>query len=168
MTDKMKTLTALIIVLVLAFSFGGCGGNDSDNPYESDIDSELFAGYLAKKISFTDIMSELDDDSAAMLYGLYGLTESDYDDIAVYASTGATAEEIAVISVDNDTQAEAVIKVLEGRVSAQIESFKNYVPGEVEKLSSAVIEQTGDVVVLCVCDNYDEYISARDAFISEK
>lgn len=167
MMYKMKSLTALILILVIAFSFAGCGGNDSDNPYESDIDSELFAGYLAKEISFTDIMTELDDDSATMLYGLYGLTDSDYDDITVYASTGATAEEIAVISVDNDTQAEAVKKVLEGRVTAQIESFKNYVPGEVEKLSSAVIEQTGDVVVLCVCNNYDEYISARDAFLSE-
>ncbi len=111
------------------------------------------------------MMSEVDEDTAEVLYGLYGLTDDDYDDLAVYMSTGATAEEIAVVSVDSDAQAEKVTEVLKARIAAQIKSFENYVPGEVNKLSDAIVERVDNCIVLAVCNDYDEYHAAKDDFL---
>lgn len=162
----MRKVLTLLSVFLVVFSLAACGGGTADyNPYERDLDEEALADHLLYNISFTDMMSEVDDDAAEVLYGLYGLTEHDYDDLKVYMSTGATAEEIAVISVENSDQAAKVGEVLVDRVDAQIKSYENYAPGEVEKLSEAVVEQIDDVVVLIVCHDYNEYEEAKDYFL---
>ena len=47
-------------------------------------------------------------------------------------------------------------EVLKTRVSEQIESFTDYVPGELTKLNAAVIKVNGKYAVLSVSDTPDE------------
>lgn len=162
----MKKYTGLLCALLIVLVLAACSDGDANNKYSRDLDEEDFAEYLVSHIVFTDMMSEVDDDAAEALYALYGLTEEDYDDLTAYMSTGATAEEIVVISVDNDEQAVKVSDILKARVDAQIKSFENYVPGEVNKLSEAVIEQVDNCIILAVCDDYDEYLTAKTDFLT--
>ncbi|MBQ9972433.1 MAG: DUF4358 domain-containing protein [Firmicutes bacterium] len=162
----MKRLMTFVLALIMVMSLAACGGGAQDyNPYARDLDEDAFAATLLAKIEFGDIMTEVDDDAAEILYSLYGLTENDYDDLSVYMSTGATAEEIAVISVENEDQAAKVGAVLVDRIDAQIKSYENYAPDEVEKLSNAIVEQVDDVVILIVCEDYEQYRAAKDDFL---
>jgi len=162
----MKKIITLVLVLTTIMTLAACGGGTQDyNPYTRDLDEDAFAATLLAKIEFGDIMTEVDDDAAGVLYSLYGLTENDYDDLSVYMSTGATAEEIAVISVENEDQAAKVGAVLVDRIDAQIKSYENYAPDEVEKLSNAIVEQVDDVVILIVCEDYEQYRTAKDDFL---
>lgn len=162
----MKRLMTFVLALIMVMTLAACGGGSQDyNPYARDLDEDAFAATLLAKIEFSDIMTEVDDDAAEILYSLYGLTENDYDDLSVYMSTGATAEEIAVISVENEDQAAKVGAVLVDRIDAQIKSYENYAPDEVEKLSNAIVEQVDDVVILIVCEDYEQYRTAKDDFL---
>ena len=162
----MKRLMTFVLALIMIMTLAACGGGSQDyNPYARDLDEDAFAATLLAKIEFGDIMTEVDDDAAEILYSLYGLTENDYDDLCVYMSTGATAEEIAVISVENEDQAAKVGAVLVDRIDAQIKSYENYAPDEVEKLSNAIVEQVDDVVILIVCEDYEQYRTAKDDFL---
>ncbi|MBE6030753.1 MAG: DUF4358 domain-containing protein [Clostridiales bacterium] len=166
MGEIMKKIITLVLVLTTIMTLAACGGGTQDyNPYTRDLDEDAFAATLLAKIEFGDIMTEVDDDAAGVLYSLYGLTENDYDDLSVYMSTGATAEEIAVISVENEDQAAKVGAVLVDRIDAQIKSYENYAPDEVEKLSNAIVEQVDDVVILIVCEDYEQYRTAKDDFL---
>ena len=162
----MKRLMTFVLALIMVMTLAACGGGSQDyNPYARDLDEDAFAATLLAKIEFSDIMTKVDDDAAEILYSLYGLTENDYDDLSVYMSTGATAEEIAVISVENEDQAAKVGAVLVDRIDAQIKSYENYAPDEVEKLSNAIVEQVDDVVILIVCEDYEQYRTAKDDFL---
>ena len=148
----------VMIMILVAFTFAGCGGDTSGNQQgegdtsglQSVVAAEL-AQYLHENIEFEDFVDELDVEIAA---SLYNLTENEivFEESSVYCSTGATAEEIAVFTVC-DGSLEAVKEACENRVEGQKMSFENYVPKELEKLSEPVIISEGNKVIMVVCND---------------
>lgn len=90
-----------------------------------------------------------------MFQMIYGISQEDIEEYEAYVSTGATAEEIAVIKAKDEATAESMEEKLTERVEAQKNSFANYIPKEVEKLEEAVVYQEGVYVVLSI-SNDDE------------
>ena len=142
---KMKLLT--IVTVVPAFVLGACGGK------KADFDVDVLGRELNEQITYADTLMPLDLDTAGMFLNL---SEINVTKAAIYEGSGGTAEEIVVLECATEDDAKKAEEVLKTRVSEQIESFTDYVPGELTKLNAAVIKVNGKYAVLSVSDTPDE------------
>lgn len=142
---KMKLFT--IVTVVAAFVLGACGGK------KADFDVDTLGSELNEQITYADTLMPLDLDTAGMFLNLSGINVTK---AAIYEGSGGTAEEIVVLECATEDDAKKAEEVLKTRVSEQIESFTDYVPGELTKLNAAVIKVNGKYAVLSVSDTPDE------------
>ena len=84
-------LPAALFLLVFA-AFAGCGQKQDA---EVVLDIEECAAQLLAEVDFADELTKIDGE---MVQALYLLGEGDAESFAVYVSSGATAEEIAVFA----------------------------------------------------------------------
>ena len=126
---KKRLLTAGMIIM-LGIAAAGCGGSGKD------VDVNGLSDALHSQIAYKDELAPIDLDTAKMFYSF---SDADITEAVFYESSGATAEEIAVIKCGSEAEAGKAEDVLRNRVSEQIESYKDYVPAELEKLNAAVV-----------------------------
>lgn len=165
----MKKLFIALLISAMTFSMAACSKSepqktqvninvkDSKEEVKEEtqetvtpvkaLDAKSVADALLNEIAYVDQLSEIDLETAAMFYVFDGI---DIENVYIYESSGATAEEIAVIECKDETNAKKVMDVFKGRISDQIESYESYVPEEVPKLKDAVMEQVGNVAILSV------------------
>lgn len=141
----MKKLLVSLSALAL-LTLAACGGSS-----QPDFEPSELAGALYDSGCFTDLLSEMDDETALELYGI----DSDsVESCEVYLGTGATAEEIAVLKCSDKDAASAAAEAFGKRVESQIKSYENYVPSELTKLDKAIVRASG---------SYAVYVTAADA-----
>ncbi len=153
-----KKIIALALSLILSLClFAGCAGSS-----DKDIDGDALYSDL-RTLEFAD---ELVDMDMAAIENYYF-----FDDTGVIekarvckSASGATAEEIAVITVKSSSDAEAVKKALRMRVDDLAFSFENYVPAEMDKINSAIVTSSGRTVVLAVIDDPDSAQAVIDKY----
>lgn len=175
-----KKIFSMILVSIMVCSFVSCGNNkdvnepnsssSSDSGQSSSSSSESskddtssedtssntqeksadgLAQELLKQIKFKDSMSKIDNEMALLLYNI---DKNIVLDCAVYVSTGATAEEIAVFRVKEDT-GRGVLNQFDKKIAEKRTSFKDYNPQELEKLTDPTVINKGEYVVLCISDD---------------
>ena len=110
-------------------------------------------GFIKAGVTFKD---ELAPPADAAFATLYDVKDGDVTKHAVYVSSGATAEEIAVFEAKDADAAARVKTAVDQRIADLKEGFENYVPGEMTKLNNPVVEVKGKYVLLCICDKPDE------------
>lgn len=133
---RMKYTLCLLAALALT----GCGKTTEINPAET-------VAQMQEKLTFTDQMAELDKDGACRVYGV---DEALVDDCAGLRGSGATAESFSVWKATDTDSAEELEEQLESFLDSWIEGYSDYKPEEVPKLESAVLEQEGKYIILCV------------------
>lgn len=137
----------LIGLFVLLFLFtAGCAKQNGN--VKMDVDS--VAGKIMKEVTFKDQMSEIKQKTAL---SIYGLNSTDVVKAKVYESTGATAEEVAAFEGKDEKSAAVIKEAVMKRIENQKESYKGYVPKELEKLKKPLVVAKGKYVVLCVADD---------------
>lgn len=141
---KAVIISALICIMV---SITGCAKK------AIVINVSGLAERLYNEIDFKSSMNEADDD---MFFMTYGIKKEQIVAQKTYLSEGGTAEEISVVECSDSVEAVKVRNAFESRVSNQINSYKDYIPEELEKLNSPVIRVKGKYVVLCISDNNDK------------
>jgi len=92
-----------------------------------------------------------------MLYGLEetDLTPEQLTEAVAHRSSGATCEELVLLTFFDETAAQTAYEALGLYVTAQILSNKDYRPAEVPKLENAILEQRGTTVLLAVANDYE-------------
>lgn len=101
--------------------------------------------------AFSEPLEEIDLEIAC---SLYALDQSKVTGAAVYGSTGATAEELAVF-IFSDADAATTAKAnFETRIADRTEAMADYLPGEVPKLEKAVLEVRGATLLFVVANDY--------------
>ena len=140
-TVKKALMITLVGTMVIA-SFTGCKKEEI-----KALDIKAVSDSLLNDIVYEDELSEVDYDL------VYNMDEVKVSDSIVYVGSGATAEEIAVIECENVEEAKKALTALNERVEEQKESFKDYVPKELEKLEEAVVIQKGKTVVLSISND---------------
>lgn len=138
----IKNIWKIIFISCILIPAAACGGK------EPQLDPKQAAEQLKAELAFEDSLSELDQ---SRFETLYSVNSSDISDLAVYIGTGATAEEIAVIKAADQAAAKRVKEALLGHIEDRRESFEDYLPKELAKLESPVLEVHGRYVFLCVC-----------------
>ena len=143
----MKKLAFFLAFLVL-LSFASCG-KKPEKPSSVPQTAQEWADLLSVSVTFDDSMTSIPARAAS----LYGIEDSDgyTGDAALYISTMATPEEIAVFRIDPVFTAEKLTELAQARIAHQKETYASYAPQEVPKLDSAVIRVCGDYVIVCVC-----------------
>lgn len=141
---KGKILSVVILMTVIG-AFTGCADKKNEN-----IDVVSLANQLKDGITFQDEMSELDDELFSMVYFI---EESDIVNKKIYLSSGATAEEIAVIEGKDSESADRIEEGLNQRIEDEKANFESYIPEEMKKLEEAVLVKRGNCVILCISDD---------------
>ena len=152
----MKRILYLSLIIIALLT--GCTEKSQGT---ADIEIQALANGLIDSGCFSENLGRLDLD---ITISLYGIEESSIEDAVCYASTGATAEEIALFECADQASANAVETACEKRVSNQADAYKAYAPLEVEKLDNAVIRVIGNYVLLCVSNDKDAAVTVIDSF----
>lgn len=145
----MKKLKTMILAAAMIFCLTACGGGGSK---EVNVDIDKLSGDLLETVT-TDVLSQT---ASEMVPSIYSLNADDIASSVAYASSGATACEIAVIQSKDSKKTGDVEKNLQSRVDSQSSLYASYNEGEVAKLDKAIIKSAGSYTVLCVCDDPDK------------
>lgn len=166
----MKKLWSLILAAALTLSLSACGGEKAPfDPWETT------AALLKTQGVFSEELERLDTAIAVQQYALgsyLSLEQSKYaghlpeptaqygrggrEDLAVvaYRSTGATAEEVAVIRFGSEEDAKDYESKAESYLEEQREANVDYRPQEMPKLENAVVERRGATILILVAADY--------------
>lgn len=114
---------------------------------EKEIDINQLSSEILQNVNFSD---ELVPADAATIQKLYHIDNAVNQ--AVYLSSGATAEEIAVFEFETNDAAVAAMTEIQKRLENQKESYQSYMPKEIQKLENAIMKQSGRYVIFCVSE----------------
>ena len=143
----MNRLSALAAAAALCLTLTGCGGGNSPAPFDPATGAQTL---LDAPGIFSGAMTAIDGDVACALYGIDPATVEGY---AVYASEGS-AEELAIFTFSDEAAAAAGAKQLGYRVADRADELRDYMPGELTKLSGAVVESRGSSALLVIAADY--------------
>jgi outer membrane murein-binding lipoprotein Lpp len=141
-TMKKSGLFALLAAGALLVA--GCGSS------AKTIDAAALAKDLTTEITYEDTLEEVDADTVSMYIDLPEGVESE-----MYMGSGATAEEVGVFTAPDENTARETLDSVQSHLDDQTDSFSNYKPEEAKRVGSAVLEQKGNYVILCVSGDSD-------------
>jgi len=148
----MKRLLSLILLLCLSLTLTSCTPKQSKAPFPRSLPQTLLDAEV-----FSEPLEPLDSEIVWMLYGLEetDLTPEQLTEAVAHRSSGATCEELVLLTFFDETAAQTAYEALGLYVTAQILSNKDYRPAEVPKLENAILEQRGTTVLLAVANDYE-------------
>lgn len=142
----MKRLWSMILAAALALSLTACGGEKE--PFGPE---ETTAALLGTQGVFSEELERLDGPIALAQYGLGGYLDVE---VAAYRSTGATAEEVAVIRFGSEEDAKDYETKAAAYLEEQREANVDYRPQEMPKLDKAVTQRRGNTFLILVAADY--------------
>ncbi len=154
---KMKTLLAMLLALALFALAAGCGSGTG-----KDIDIAALGAELAQADIYDDIVSEM---PAELVPHFYSYNDGDVTECVLYQSTMAAAEEVFVAKCADEAAAARVKAACEQRVSDQVAAYESYVPAEVTKLQSAILQVSGSCVIFVVSRDAAAAQSIIDSYL---
>lgn len=160
-----KNVLLMVLMCSIVCILSGCGDGSDKKKNEADstpVNVTELANRISTEITFEDSVSKLEN-SVALKY--YGIDEAIVKECAIYISTGATAEEIAVFEANSSADADTIYKACDDRRTAQINSYKDYKPSEVDRLENYVLQKKGSYVIFCVADDKEKVQSIADEVI---
>lgn len=91
----------------------------------------------------------------------YGLNANDYDGVILYVPNEImSVNEILVVKLKNQSQAEIVETAAENRLDTQKKSFEGYGAAQTKLLQSSVMGTKGNYVILAVSKDADKIYEA--------
>lgn len=146
MKHGMRRALALALALLLASALSACGEKTA-----KEFDPETTPKALMDAGAFSEELEELEE---VILLRLYELDESKVAASAGFASTGLTAEEVAVFEMTDEQAAKDAEALLQTHLEYQKESNVDYRPKEMPKLEKAVVERRGRTLLFLVAADY--------------
>lgn len=161
---KLRKCLFTIGIATLVFANVACGKVKSGSTTESniaksdkadeDFDVKTVAADIKNEGKFKDQLAEIDPNIA--INRIYQLDSAKLEAYAFYTNTGATAEEIAVIKVNDDSYLKNIENAFNKRVDDQKEACRNYLPDEMTKLDKAVIKTSGSYIIFVVSEDSEK------------
>ena len=148
MNKVLTVITSLGAMLCLLLCSCGEEAPDAVSTYNPTATAEAL---LASK-AFSGALEEIDKE---MIPDYYGLDGSTIQEAVAYGSLSAGAEELVVLTLNDEQGAKAAVEALNKRVESQKQALKDYQPQEVAKLDGAIIDQRGNSALLVVAADAD-------------
>lgn len=132
----------ILLILLIAFIVSLMRGDK--------ISSSKLEDVTAKVIEAMD-MTDLSVADNRTVRRLYGLNVDDYDGVRLYVSdSNMKVEEVLIIKLKDESQAETVEAAALGRVDTQLQSFEGYGPEQCKLLEDHVLDTEGNYVLFVV------------------
>lgn len=155
---KIATLTICAVMALSAAALTGCGdssdsskaGSSKSAAKEEPKDISTVSDKLLNEITYKDQLTELNEDK---IEGVTGVSKDLFKSAKVYRGSGATAEEIDCFEAVDEDAAKQIESALESYVEDLKARFKDYAPGEMDKLEKAVLVRDGKYVFLSISDD---------------
>lgn len=144
----IKRIIYLFACCLMICSFAGCAGNGDDEADTPDVHS--LADMLMQNVKFEDSVEEVSSETALRYYGIDSVQ---VQDSAVYMSTGATAEELAVFQASSTVAAQGILADMKKRRDSQLQMYLDYKSSETARLDDAILYVHDTFVVYMVSDD---------------
>lgn len=145
-THTSLKFIAVLVALSLLLGLSGCTGDTSSEWSAYQLAAEVVGGESAS-MSYISRGSELYEQYVTDFYGL------DADavlDGAVFAVTGASAQEVAVFRLGSQSEAETAAETLRAYAESRQSDFAGYMPEQAQMLSDAQVVTHGEWCALIV------------------
>lgn len=163
---NIKAFLCLALALCALGSFVSCkgsgdGGEGTDaptgtaaqtSPRENAPSAEEICDKMKNGVEFGIDIEYVEPEAIEFMY--QGLPEG--TKCIAYAAGGASAEELAVFTVQSEEDAKSVKALLAERVKDRAEAFAMYKADDVPKLENAVVESNASTVIFCVSGSWKE------------
>lgn len=148
----MKPLTSLLVTAALALTLTACSPAQPKAPFQSSLPLQLL-----ETEAFSEPLEPLETDLVWVLFGLEdaGLARESLTDAQAFRSTGATCEELALLTFADEASAQTAANALDLYITNQIQINKDYRPAELAKLEKVFLERRGTAVLLMVANDYN-------------
>ena len=152
----MKHIFPLALAAALLLGLlAGCG-----EKREVSVDTQALAeALLGGDGIFDEPLSAVDADAVCLLVG----EELTGEEILAYLGSGATAEELLIVTAKGEQEAGECLELLRGHLEDRTQMYSNYLPEEAYKLDNAYLAAHGRYVILCVSADFqaaEEIINA--------
>ena len=132
----MRKILCAACLSALFLTLSACGGGGEKAEFSPTDDARTL---LDSPGVFGEALTEIDQST---------VTES-----AVYGST-SSAEELAIFTFSDETSAQAAAQQFTYRVEDRRDELENYLPDELPKLDSAIVEVRGNSALLVIAADY--------------
>ena len=143
-----KKILAVLLAAVTAVSVAACGGAENTEANKKEFNAEELAEALVSEITYTGVMEEVPADEidwyVDMEEGVTGI---------MYMVSGVSCEEVAVFTAPDEDTAKAMVDNIEELLADQEDQNAAYDAKAAQRIDSAVIQQKGNYVILCVSDD---------------
>lgn len=134
----------VVILMLIFFIHLTAGSGDSSTPFET----------VSEAVTKTLDQTNMTPADNQMIKRLYGLDPAQFEGVMCYSPlTNMAAEEVLLIRLASDDQAEAVRAAIEARRDSQMRTFDGYGFEQYAMLEESIIEVHG---------NYILYVSSND------
>ena len=138
---KLWSLIAILLSFLLLLS--GCAKKEATKPFE-----------LAEKIKESAPFAELSPLSGDKLSSHFGFTDAHVRRYSVLiSSSGESADTIAIFEILEQDTKPTVVTGISGYLTQMSSSFKNTIEAEYNKVSSRVLMELDDIIVLVICSD---------------
>ena len=143
----MRKILCAACLSALFLTLSACGGGGEKAEFSPTDDARTL---LDSPGVFGEALTEIDQSTAC---ALYGIEETTVTESAVYGST-SSAEELAIFTFSDETSAQAAAQQFTYRVEDRRDELENYLPDELPKLDSAIVEVRGNSALLVIAADY--------------
>ena len=147
--NKIKKLMSILLCITMIFVVVGCSKEEKKETAVTKEQIDSFVSQSIESDGFKDELAFVDEEKAL---DQYGITKEEIESITAYLGTGASAEELVCIKT-KDT--DKIKSLMTQHLEEQKKNFESYLPDEVPKIESALVEVKGDYVIVCVADKID-------------
>lgn len=148
-----KTAVIFMLAVLTALSVCACGGGGGKSPAVADI-----AQAIIDKYPLSDAMSEVSGEDK--IKNVYGFDAADYSEIKAYVNnSGTEQDEIVIVKASSSDAVSKIKEKLENRMTAKLNSTKNYLPEQYEIISKCEVAAKGDYVRMFISPNAEDMVS---------
>lgn len=163
-----KTITALVIIVMLAASFITMTGCSSESSGASCRDILNGCKKIAPEGSFDTMVCYGEDLYEDSFDNLYGIQFKDISDGAIlYTESGGLADEISIVCMKDNSDVQVARQKLQERIESRRNTFAGYKPEEVYKLDNASVIVQGNYAAIIISDDNDGFEAEIRRIISE-
>lgn len=146
MNNKSISVLTIIriamVVVLLAFVIFLQAGNKSSNASLEDV-TESVVGTLD--------LEGMQESNNRMFQKFYGLDPEDYEGVTLYSpASNMDAQELLIIKLKDNSQAEAVTEAINTRLETQMNSFEGYGIEQYAMLEDHVLDVQGNFILYIV------------------
>ncbi|MGN0203068.1 MAG: DUF4358 domain-containing protein [Coprococcus sp.] len=143
----------VLLFFLLIFMIRLLSGSGTSSTPAAQINSDVTSAINMDMLSAAD---------HRMFKRLYGINANDYEDVRLYVSgSNMEVEELLIVKLKDQSQAESVESAINTRLEKQLQSFEGYGPEQCKLLEDHILDVRGNYILFIV---HNDAAAADKAF----